>query len=105
MPIGRKKKSPNLGSQSLTAGSYRPSFYLSWGFRGAVTTRLYIQATDARDARRGRRRASPAAHLHAVACLPSTLASLEGSAGHVLSHVLWHPGSSACFAVVRARAF
>ena len=25
MPIGRKKKSPNLGSQSLTAGSYRPS--------------------------------------------------------------------------------
>ena len=25
MPIGRKKKSPNLGSQSLTAGSYRPT--------------------------------------------------------------------------------
>ena len=25
MPIGRKKNSPNLGSQSLTAGSYRPS--------------------------------------------------------------------------------
>ena len=25
MPIGRKKKSPNLGSQSLTAGSYRPN--------------------------------------------------------------------------------
>ena len=24
MPIGRKKNSPNLGSQSLTAGSYRP---------------------------------------------------------------------------------
>ena len=24
MPIGCKKKSPNLGSQSLTAGSYRP---------------------------------------------------------------------------------
>ena len=26
MPIGRKKKSPNLGSQSLTAGSYRPTY-------------------------------------------------------------------------------
>ena len=25
MPIGRKKKSPSLGSQSITAGSYRPT--------------------------------------------------------------------------------
>ena len=55
---------------STTGGGRRR--LLAWGFRGC------IRATDARGAWRGRRRAYPAAHLHAVACPPSTLASLEG---------------------------
>ena len=44
---------------------------IGWGFRGGVRT------TGARDARRAQMRASATAHLHAVACLRPTLASLQ----------------------------
>ena len=55
------------------------------GFRGGVRT------TGARDARRGHRRASPAAHLHAVPHLPSPSASVKGRSRKASSAFkVWH---------------